>query len=154
LACRYIYGVNPFLECPEIADHLKKIATPDATIAVMGSEPEIFFDAARNSATGYIYTYGMMERQPFALQMQQEMAQQIEAAKPQFIVFVNISTSWLPQNTERFIFKWIEPYLLANYRRVGVADILSENHTEYKWDDAALNYLPRSQAYILIFQRK
>jgi hypothetical protein len=153
-ACRETYGVNPFLECPRIADYLQKCTTPDATIAVLGSEPEIFFDARRNSATGYIYTYGMMEPQPLARRMQEEMIQEIETAQPQYIVFVNIVTSWLPQNTERLIFQWLDRYVSTKYRRVGVADILSADRTEYRWDKDAEGYQPRSQTYLTVFQRK
>ena len=54
-----------------------------------------FFDARRRSATGYIYTYGLMEMQPLALQMQKEMIAEIEAAKPKYIVFAKFRCSWL-----------------------------------------------------------
>ena len=37
-----------------VADYLKSHCAPDARIAVMGSEPEIFFYAHRRSATGHI----------------------------------------------------------------------------------------------------
>ena len=153
-ACREAYGVNPFLECPVIAAYLQKNTAPEDTIAVLGSEPEVFFDARRNSATGYIYTYGMMEPQPLARQMQEEMIREIESARPQYIVFVNVITSWLPQNSERLIFQWMERYLAANYRRVGVADIVAADHTEYRWDSEAEGYQPRSQANLLVFRRK
>ena len=59
---------NPFVECPVIAEYLKKNTGPDDTIAVLGSEPEIFFDARRRSATGYIYTYGLVEDAAFGLE--------------------------------------------------------------------------------------
>ena len=42
-ACRRIYGPNPFLECPLIADYLSQHTTPDQTVAVIGSEPEVYF---------------------------------------------------------------------------------------------------------------
>ncbi len=152
-ACRRTYGLNPFLECPAIADYLQKNSTADDRIAVMGSEPEVFFDARRNSATGYIYTYGMMESQPLARQMQEEMSREIEASQPRYIVFVNIPTSWLPQNDERFIFNWLQAYLQANYRRMGVADI-ADDRTIYRWEGDAQNYQPRSPINMSVFQRK
>ena len=43
-----------------IGDHCQYIRNhsgPDALVAVLGSEPEIYFLAHRHSATGYIYTY-------------------------------------------------------------------------------------------------
>ena len=153
-ACRLTYGANPFPEAPVIAEYLHKHTSPEQTIGVLGSEPEIFFYAQRDSATGYIYTYGLMERQPLARQMQEEMIREIESARPEFMVCVNIAVSWLPQNNERLIFQWAEKYLAANYRKVGVADILSSTCTEYRWESDAERYQPRSEANIIVLRRK
>jgi hypothetical protein len=43
-----------------------------ARIADLGSEPEIYFYAHLHSATGYIYTYGLMDEQKYAWTMQRE----------------------------------------------------------------------------------
>ena len=94
--CRWMYSGNPFLECLKIAEYLNKNSGPDQRVAVLGSEPEVYFYAKRRSATGYIYTYSLMEIHPFASTMQQEMIQEIEAAKPEFIVMVDVKSSWLP----------------------------------------------------------
>ena len=80
--CRFMYRANPFPEAVEIGSYLKAHATRDETIAVLGSEPEICFYADRRSATGYIYTCPLMEPQPYALQMQQQMMHEIETVKP------------------------------------------------------------------------
>jgi hypothetical protein len=71
MACRAVYGRNPFPESIEIANYIKADSAPSDRIAVIGSEPQIFFYADRRSATGYIYTYGMLEQQKYALTMQQ-----------------------------------------------------------------------------------
>ena len=77
-ACRIIYPESPFTESIRIADYLRQHTSPDDTIAVLGSEPQIYFYSSRHSATGYIYTYGLMEPQKYAQQMQQEMIREIE----------------------------------------------------------------------------
>jgi len=87
-ASHWMYSNAPFPEGIEIGDYLRTHSAPDARIAVLGSEPEIYFYAHRRSATGYIYTYGMMESQPFALTMQNEMIHDIETTRPEYIVFV------------------------------------------------------------------
>lgn len=53
-ASRMTYGVNPFPEAPEIARRLAADTTTDDHIAILGSEPEIFFYSGRRSASGYI----------------------------------------------------------------------------------------------------
>src|SRR5438132_7656877 len=102
---RMIYGPNPFSEAVRVAEYLRGHSNPTDTIAVLGSEPEIYFYAHRHSATGYIYTYGLMEHQRYAMQMQLEMMREIEGARPKYLVFVSVTTSWLKHsNSETAIF--------------------------------------------------
>ena len=127
---------------------------PDDRIAVIGSEPEIYFYSRRHSATGYIYTYGLMEPQKYALAMQQEMIAEIEAAKPEFVVFVHVSWSWLPRkDSHQLILDWGENYTRRNMRAVGLVDIRSMQQTVYRWDENAVSAIPRSASYVTIFKR-
>jgi hypothetical protein len=60
-ASRMIYSESPFPESIRIAEYLREHTTRNDTIAVLGSEPQIYFYSDRHSATGYVYTYGLME---------------------------------------------------------------------------------------------
>ncbi|HEU0046904.1 MAG TPA: glycosyltransferase family 39 protein, partial [Nitrososphaera sp.] len=152
---RAAYGANPFAESIEIAKFIAGRSSVTDRVAVLGSEPQIFFYAKRHSATGYIYTYGLMEIHGYSLRMQKEMIGEIEAALPKFVVVVAIATSWLVRaNSERFIFGWIGNYLGRNYSLVGVADIISPDVTVYRWDDDARDYKVLSEARVLIYERK
>ncbi|MGO9110267.1 MAG: ArnT family glycosyltransferase [Thermoguttaceae bacterium] len=145
-ACRLIYMSNPFQECPTIAEYLKARTEPGDTIAVLGSEPEIFFNSQRRSATGYIYTYGLVELQPLASKMQEEMIAEIEAAKPKYVVFANVYCSWLTQPTsETEILQWAGDYLDKNYRIVGIFEPRSDMETACFWDDQIAKYRPPTQ---------
>ncbi len=64
--CRIIYQANPFPESIRIAEYLRERTRPTDTIAILGSEPQIYFYSHRHSATGYIYTYGLVEKQSYA----------------------------------------------------------------------------------------
>src|SRR6185295_6955090 len=106
-----------------------------------GSEPEIYFYAGRKSATGYIYTYALMEPQPFAKTMQAEMIREIESAHPRYLVFVWVQRSWLPrEDSDQGIVSWGKDYVHACYDPVGVADIFSKAKTNMVWDDDVLRY--------------
>jgi hypothetical protein len=155
-AARMIYGPNPFPEAVPVAQYLREHTNPTDTIAVLGSEPEIYFYAHRHSATGYIYTYGLMEPQRLAGQMQREMMREIEAARPKYLVIVAVATSWLRQpNSETEILKWMYRYTADDFRLDGLVNIVSQKRTDY--------YLPLSvdpktihlsPYYLLIFERK
>jgi hypothetical protein len=154
-ACRQMYSGNPFVESAVIADYLNHHSTPDQWVAVIGSEPQIYFYAKRNAATGHIYAYPLVERQPFALAMQQEMCREIELAKPEFLVFVHIAVSWMAEpDRKRFIYQWAEHYIDRHYRPVGLVDMLSPTTTDYQWGEQAAQAHPHSAQYVWIFQRK
>jgi hypothetical protein len=152
---RMRYGSNPFIEAPEIARYISERTAPGDRIAVLGSEPEIYFYANRRSATGYIYTYALMEPQRYASQMQKEMIQEITAAHPEFLVFVAVSTSWLSRPaSDRTILTWADRYTEKCYNLIGVADIYSPDQTAMLWEAGLDAYRPRSENLIYTFRRK
>jgi len=151
---RKIYGLNPFPESPEIARYIQKNTSETDRIAVLGSEPQIYFYSGRRSATSHILTYPLMEIHRYAREMQEEMIRQVEAAAPKFLVFVNVPTSWLTRpESEKLIFDWFERYKKDFYETAGIADLLPEG-TQYRWDEAAKGYTPRSPFWVSILRRK
>jgi 4-amino-4-deoxy-L-arabinose transferase-like glycosyltransferase len=155
MVSRMIYGANPFPESLKIAEYIKDNSSSNDTIAILGSEPQIFFYANRRSATSYIYMYPLVEPHPYALQMQKEMIQQIEKAKPKFLIYVNISTSWLTQPTsKKLVEDWVNAYYKQYYRLISVIDIVSNDHTIYRWNENAVGYTPLSEYWLAVFKRK
>src|SRR5262245_15379312 len=153
-AARSIYGENPFPESLEIARYIREHSPPTARIAVLGSEPQICFYARRRSATGYLYTYDLMESRNYARAMQEQMIAEIEQTRPEYMVAVNIVTSWTEWHAaERLIFTWAEDYVGRNYTLEGVVDLVSPDRTEYRWGDDAKQYRPLSKYRIQVFRR-
>jgi hypothetical protein len=112
-----IYLSTVFGDAREAAALIARNTTPDARIAVIGSEPEIYFYSRRRSATGHIYTYALMELHPYAAKLQDEMIRQIEEAKPEYVVFVKNPLSWVARpESERRILEWWPQYWEQHYR--------------------------------------
>jgi len=152
---RSVYESNPFPEAVDIGRYIREHSQPADRIVVIGSEPEIYFYAQRKSATGYIYTYALMERQPFASRMQDEMIREVETARPEYLVFVGVASSWAttPASDTR-ILNWANQYTAQYYERVGVADVDPVRGTTTRWDAESLSYEPRSTFVVLTFRRK
>lgn len=151
---RAVYGTNPFPEALTISEYLHQHTKDGARIAVLGSEPEIYFYSKRHSATGYIYAYPLVEAQAYALDMQQDMAREIEAARPDYMVFVKVNLSWLPTpGSSTYILDWFRSYARANYEMIGIADEISPN-TRFVWGDAVKTYHTQSESSIQIFKRR
>lgn len=152
---RYTFDENPFPESLQVAAYLKEHTSPGDRIAVLGSEPQIYFYSDRLSATGHIYMYGLMENQPLAERMQREMIGEIEAARPKYVVAVNVEKSWLRQaHSLDLVGPWRERYLAKGYEVAGVTDIVSSESTRYLWGEDAARYTPVSHAYLTIYKRR
>jgi hypothetical protein len=150
---RQVYDVNPFVESPRIAEYLRSQTTPQDRIAVMGSEPQIYFLADRRSATGHIYTYPLMEPQPFARQMQRDMIQEIESARPAFLVIVMVPGSWAAQPTsDDRILEWMERYARDCYIPEGVVEI-SAGGAAWRWGADARMRSPATPQFVAIHRR-
>jgi hypothetical protein len=147
-----IYGSNPFREAVQVADYIKKNSAPDSRIAVFGSEPEIYFLAHRRSATGHVSTYILMENRPYSHDMQEEMIQEIKAANPEYVVFVqNIFSSFPAPRRINTLLNVMVPYIKDRYERVGV--VITDQVPKYYWD-AATESLPDNlpSPYIFVFK--
>jgi|HubBroStandDraft_6_1064221.scaffolds.fasta_scaffold66314_2 hypothetical protein len=154
IACRAVYGNNPFPEAQVISEYLNQHSSPNARIAVIGSEPEIYFYSRRHSATGYIYTYPLVEPQKYAMDMQKDMAQEIENSRPEYMVFVQVTSSWIASpGASTFILDWFHKYVSDHYEMVGIVDEINPQ-TQYIWGDAAKSYHVKSGASIGVFKRK
>jgi hypothetical protein len=153
-ASRVTYGNSPFPESLEIARYIADHTSKDAHIVILGSEPQIYFYAKRHSATGYIYTYSLMEQHPYVLQMQQTMIDEIEKARPEYLIFVPQATSWLVgPKSEMLIINWGNKYAHSRYSLDGIADIRTAEETIYRWGREAGTYRPLSESTILIYKR-
>ena len=152
-ACRRIYGTNPFPEAVEIGAYIRTNSDESARVAVLGSEPEIYFYAQRHSATGYIYTYPLTEEQAYSSTMQREFIREVESAAPEFVVYVLIEPSWLRHaHSDDLIFRWADLYTRDHYSLVGVADG-GGNHDVYRWGMEVPAYRPRRSEIVLVYKR-
>jgi Dolichyl-phosphate-mannose-protein mannosyltransferase len=152
-ACEMVYPESPFPGSIRIADYIHEHTSPDDTIAVLGSEPQIYFYSKRRSATGYIYTYGLMEPQKYADQMQKEMIHEIERARPMYLVSVLMNDSWLYRpESNPLIFNWANEYTAQNYVPAGFVNI-TPTGTDYFFGDVPSS-AETLKNYILIYRRQ
>jgi hypothetical protein len=151
---RVVYEGNPFPEAVEVARYIAAHSSPNERIAVLGSEPEIYFYADRLSATGYIYMYGLTEDQPYARTMRLQLSREVEASAPAWVVLVGVPTSWATRrNLDGAVFDWAMPYLDAYYTPVGTVEIESPSKTVYVWRGSTPLEAPRAPFFLVVYRR-
>jgi hypothetical protein len=148
-----MYPNNDFQVYPILADYLARHAPPSATFAVLGSEPELFFYAHRRSVTGYIYMYDLVEEQPFRQRMATEMIAEVERGRPDYVVFVNSTYSWVAYSTEAFqaIKEWLANYTQTQCEPFGV---VTSPPNQYVWGPGCFRQVPMEKRFVSIYQRK
>lgn len=152
-AVEQIYGSTVFGDARDAAAFIQANTSPDARIAVVGSEPEIYFYARRRSATGHIYTYALMERQPHALTMQEEFIREVESARPEYVVYVNNQYSWLARpESEKKLLDWWPAYWSTNLNLVRT--ISTRQGEDLRENPPATRTDSGPPAFLLILNRK
>jgi len=153
--CRAMYGLDcPFVESAEVADYLRQHTDPKDTIAVLGSEPQIYFYARRPPATGHIYTYAMMEDQPYAHEFQEQMIREIEAARPRYVVLVKMKMSWLETpKSDPTLMQWFERYQANNLKLVGIVERDRPRHSRFRWNETELRESKNARPVIIVYKR-
>ncbi len=150
-ACRQVYTADLFAESPATAQYLISHTTPSDSIAIFGSEPQIYFYTHRRAATGYICVYCLMEIQPYALQMQREMAGEISRARPKYIVVANDYGSWaVSDRSEGWIFDWFSEYK-KKYELVKTFEVWNDRQAYY--DRGEITRLPTAKSSFQILRR-
>ncbi len=152
---RIVHGMNPFPETRVIGQFVAKRSGPDDEIAVIGSEPQIYFYAQRRSATPHMYTYPMMENHALARQMQEEMIRDIELAAPRFIVLMRVDNSWLQRpGADLSIYSWANDYS-RRYEAIMLVELYMDRGISEIWAGKTVrSRKPATEQWIRVMVRR
>ena len=154
-AAKQVYGLNPFPEAQQVSDYIAKNTPKDATIVVLGCEPEIYFYSHRHAATGHGCAYPLLEPK-YGINLQRQMEYEIQQARPDMIVLINDPASWVAfpnVASPDEIMGWTNEYMRKYYVLDGIAE-MDEYGTNYYWGNRARNHPVMGQRNILILKRK
>jgi hypothetical protein len=127
----------------EVGNYLKENSSAQDQVAVLGSEPAIYFYAHRHSATGYLYMYALTENQSYKQQMQQEMIHEVQGSEPRFVVYVDDGYSWWNLgSTKEFAYLLpLQQWIYGHYQLEKKVAIQLD--AEHLWGDHAAFYIFR-----------
>lgn len=149
-AVRQIYAGEPFTEMPAVGNYIRSHSSVGANMAVIGSEPELYFYAQRQPATGYLYTDPFSAQQPFAAQMRAEMISEIETNRPEYLVFVANPGS----GPDSALADWFARYSGAHYTRVAVVEKIGADETKFVANNSITNYHRIGPEYVGVYRRR
>ena len=152
---RVTYPGGLFEAARDVADYLRHQSTAGTRIAVIGSEPEIYFYAHRHSATGFIYMYSLVGHQKYLERMQDQMLGELRENRPEYLVYIDAWDSWGDRVHAPEAVKFLESlnaFMNSDYDEIGVADLGPA--TGYVWGEAARSYVPKSGEAVYVLKRR
>jgi 4-amino-4-deoxy-L-arabinose transferase-like glycosyltransferase len=116
------YGNESFDKMRIIGNQLKDITQPNDKIAILCPEPEIMFYAQRQSASGFLYHYPLIENHIYADTMTRQFIKEVENNAPEILLFHcaidNDINSDVNMETRQMLLNWFQKYS-TNYNLIG-----------------------------------
>ncbi len=153
---RRVYEMNPFPEAKVIGDFIRERSNNEEDrIALLGSEPEIYFYAGRKAASRHAYFSYLVSNHPYHGRWQKEFMQDVERNRPKFLVLISSQPSLLVHlDAEIGIFSWVAALVKQHYELIGYADMKEGRPTVYAFDDQVDELTPGGRDFIAVYQRK
>lgn len=152
---REMFGGNPFVEDQLMARIIESQIQPNETVAVMGSEPQIYVYLNRKAPSRHFYTAFLSRNHRFSEAWQDEALEGLKAEKPEYVVFNIVPMSWMlrPDSDQGFYqnsYSWV----MGNYTPIAYADYVDFYNPTIVTDAAASTYKPQSGSYVMLLKKK
>jgi len=150
------YGATLFADASHaIAGYIQQNSTSADTVAVLGSEPQIYFYAQRRAATRFIHMYSLTDGNPYALSMWNSMLDEVQATMPKFIVVSYEKNSWLLETAQiKEALAPLAPLLERDYQLVGRISMSMWGEMRAAWGADAAIVQPLTYSPAVVLQRK
>ncbi|MFM2266889.1 MAG: hypothetical protein RL757_330 [Bacteroidota bacterium] len=153
-----MYGGSLFTELKQLGDEIPKMMRqPNSKLGILGAEPQLFFHAKRQAASGFMYAYPLYENQPFALQMGQQFGAEMDKNKPELYIYF-CSNEGLDYNPAMSIFmqSWSQKFV-KDYDVVGKIYNTKDGYddlNEIRWAERGDDISSDAYVFATIYRRK
>lgn len=152
---REMFGGNPFVEDQLMARMIEAQIQPNETVAVMGSEPQIYVYLNRKAPSRHFYTAFLSRPHRYTKAWHKEALDGLKTQKPDYVVFNILSMSWMlrPDSDQGFYqnsYSWV----MENYTPIAYADYVDYYNPTIVTDAAASTYKPQSGGYVMLLKKK
>jgi 4-amino-4-deoxy-L-arabinose transferase-like glycosyltransferase len=116
------YGGESFDKMRDVGNRLKNMTQPDDKIALLCPEPEILFYAQRQSSSGFLYHYPLIEKHLYADTMTRQFIKEVGKNEPEILLFHcgidNDINEDVNTETRQMLVEWFQKYS-KNYNLIG-----------------------------------
>ncbi|MGD0589225.1 MAG: glycosyltransferase family 39 protein [Bacteroidota bacterium] len=151
---RTVYGSYPFTYSSLIAKLIREKTSTEDRIAIIGNEPQFLFYSQRRSATSFIYTFSLVENQPFAEQFRHEMIRQVESAAPKLLVYTHTILDYFEKSKgQKELDEWFFGFAKSHYNPIARFEYIHDD-TLLITDPTLMLNMPTHLFWISIYERR
>lgn len=129
---RDLYQNEFFNDTYAIGQYLRQHTAPTDKIGIYGNEPQMWFYTQRRAASAYLYTYPLLETQPFAAQMTEQYIAETEKSRPEWLIYSYISKGESNQETLKRLENWFADFS-KKYVIQGVLYQKTKTESDMQW---------------------
>ncbi len=149
-----LYRGEHFEEIRTIGHILREQIPENESFAQYGCEPQLAFYAQRTMASGYLYSYPLLEKQPYAPRMAAQFIAETEAKNPNWLVYSSISKGEENVQTLKTLNDWWATKT-QNYQLRGCLYETNPNASRWIWDNTTkIATIDSCQILLLVYQKK
>ena len=148
---RKMYFFDYLTDVRRFSEFLQQHIGQNECLAQFSCEPQVWFYANREGASGYIYNYPLIENQPYADTMTNSYIRETEKANPKWFLYSKFSKLEENKKTIKQIDDWFENYT-KNYEIKSVLYSTGNGHAEWKWNTSAIDTL--KETLMIVYKRK
>ncbi len=130
-----MYFTDPFNERKLIADTLnERFKNHNYKIGMIGNEPEILFYTKKESGSGFLYLFPLIEKHKYAELFTRKFISELETSKPEIFLYFTDYIDLNPENpkTSRQITDFYNRFK-QNYIPIGRMDSIGDNKVQLNW---------------------
>jgi hypothetical protein len=151
---RRIYGSCPFTYSSLIAELIKEKTSKEERVAIIGDEPQFLFYSQRRSATSFLYTFSLIEEQPFAEQFRLEMMHQVESVAPKLLIYTHTVLDYFKKSKgQKELDNWFLDYTRLYYNPTARFEYFCDD-TLLITDPAKMQKEPTHIFWVQIYERR
>jgi Dolichyl-phosphate-mannose-protein mannosyltransferase len=148
---RKMYPYDFFTDIRRFSEFLQQKIPQNARMGQYSCEPQVWFYAKTESASGFMYGYPLTENQPYAEVMTNTYIQETEKANPDWLLYSNISKGEDNKKTIQQIDDWFDNYV-KNYEVKGVLYSTGNRRADWEWGISVVDTFRKP--LMIVYQRK
>ncbi len=150
-----VYGNNPQEAVDVLTEYLNNRISKSDRLFVFGSEPQAYYNTRKLSLTKHIFIGFIHKPGDLNVRFQKDVIKILSEDKPKYIMHVqNPFSQGFSDDSDQSLYQWIYRHEQNYYTPIAYGDIHNFRDIDYIYGAEARNYQPKTDNYVILYERR